>query len=164
MSVYSNYSKLGRVKLPSGTTYALVDVDGRGMLAPDFEATGVYTANDYVIYEDDLYRSNGAFGPAAWDATKFTKVSVSSEFKAVWASITNGIHYRGYTTTSLYDGATTNPITVNGVNINVIAGDLVVEDPSTYSTGVAYTKGEYVVYSSNLYTVLESITAANNTA
>lgn len=163
MSVYSNYSKLGRVKLPSGTTYALVDVDGRGMLAPDFEATGVYTANDYVIYQDDLYRSNGAFGPAVWDATKFTKVTVSSEFKAVWSSITGGIHYRGYTTSSLYDGSTTNPIIIGGSAVTVVAGDLVVEDPAAYATNTAYNKGEYVIYDNKIYNVLESITAVANT-
>lgn len=163
MSVYSNYSKLGRIKLPSGTTYALIDVDGRSMIAPDFDATGTYRSGDYVIYEDDLYKCNvNNFGPAAWDGTKWVLVTVGSELKSVWGSITGGIHYRGYTTSSLYDGATTNPIIIEGSAVTVTAGDMVVENPPTYATGVAYTQGQYVTKSDIIYIVLESITAANN--
>ena len=164
MSIYSNYSFLGRVKLPSGTTYALIDVDGRGMLAPDFSTSASYTGNDYVIYNSDLYKCNvSTFGPAAWDSTKWTKVTVSSELKGIWSALTGGIHYRGYTTTSLYEGATTNPIIVDGNSYTAVAGDMVIETPPAYATGVAYTAGQYVVKSDVIYIILESISAANNT-
>ena len=65
MALYHNYSKLGRVKLPNNTIYALIDVDGRAMLAPEFSAEASYNAGDHVIYNDDLYRFDSAHAAGA---------------------------------------------------------------------------------------------------
>lgn len=54
MAVYADLSKLGRVQLPSGTVYALVDVDGRSMIAATYSTSASYDTGDYVIYGDNL--------------------------------------------------------------------------------------------------------------
>ena len=41
-------------------------------------------------------------------------------------SIEGGIHYRGITTTALTDGATTNPITIDGSSFTAQSGDIVI--------------------------------------
>jgi hypothetical protein len=40
------------------------------------------------------------------------------------SAIAGGLHFLGETTTALSDGATTNPITINGSSVSVKAGDL----------------------------------------
>ena len=41
------------------------------------------------------------------------------------ASITGAMHWKGYTTTELVDGSTTNPITIGGESVTCVAGDVV---------------------------------------
>lgn len=174
MAVYSNLAKLGRVKLPSGTTYALIDVDGRSMLAPNFSTSTSYNEGDYVIYGDTLYRFKTDHAAGAWDSDQATPVTVGSEINRVIGLISGGVHYRGKTTTPIHDGSTDNPITVNGGSLTVIDGDMVTLelDPaaspagvaSVYATGTAYSVGTYLKNGSDYYYVKEAVTAQENTS
>ena len=47
-------------------------------------------------------------------------------------AVEGGIHYRGVTTTALTDGATTNPIVIDGESVNVNTGDLVIYHTTSY--------------------------------
>lgn len=47
-------------------------------------------------------------------------------------AISGGIHFRGETTTALTDGATTNPITINGNSYTAVSGDLVLYDEKEF--------------------------------
>ena len=162
MGLYSDLPKLSRVKLPSGTTYALIDLDGRSLLAGNYSSAASYNTGDYVIYNDNLYLCTGST-TGTWDPTKWSSVTVSSELKQLKQSIAGGIHFRGYTTTSLKEDSTTNPILINGSSYTAEAGDLVIETPPAYATNTAYSVGEYVTYSSAYYEITADITAANNT-
>ncbi len=53
--LYHDLPKLARVKLPSGSEYALIDYNGREMIAPIFDPASTYNVGDYVVYEDQLY-------------------------------------------------------------------------------------------------------------
>ena len=48
------------------------------------------------------------------------------------SSITGAMHWAGITTTALTDGATTNPIVINGENYTAKSGDVVAIDGDTY--------------------------------
>lgn len=159
---YHGLAKLGRVQLPSGTSYALIDYNGRELIAPIFATSASYAVGDYVIYSDELYIATAAHS-GAWNADHFSKVTVGSELKSIKASISGGIHYRGHTTSSLYEGATTNPIIINGASYTAVAGDMVILDPPAYATAKAYAAGEYVTNSGIIYQVTEAITASANT-
>ena len=175
MASYASLPILGRVKLPNNTVYALVDVDGREMIAPTFASTASYSAGDYVIYRDpsadpavdNLYVFNAGH-TGAWTGNDVTQVTVTSEIKRALETISGGIHYRGKTTSKLYEGSTLNPIIINGSSTPVEAGDMVTEDvPNvavTYATGTAYAKGDYVKYGNAYYQVNTAITAAQNTS
>ncbi len=129
MSTLSSLSKLSQIKLPSGTTYAIIDADGRAMIAPKYATGTAYDVNDYVIYNDDLYRVTAAITSTAntsWSDITKSAATIGGELKSIKTSLTTGIHYRGYTTTALTDGATTNPITINGNSYTAVAGDLVI--------------------------------------
>lgn len=168
MAQYDELAKLGRVKLPSGTTYALIDVDGRAMLAPNFSTAVAYSAGDYVIYQDDLYRFDTAHAPGPWDPTQVTQVQVGQELKRIIGLISGGVHYRGKTTTPIHEGSTDNPITINGGSVTVIDGDMVTLDlnnvASTYATGTAYPVGTYLKNGNDRYYVKTAITATENTS
>lgn len=160
---YHGLAKLGRVQLPSGNTYALIDYNGRELIAPMFSASGEYVVGDYVVYDDDLWRCSAAHSGAAWNADHFEQVTVGSELRRIESAISGGIHYRGHTTSSLYDGSTTNPIIINGSPWHAIAGDMVIEEPPEYSTGRAYASGEYCTNDGIIYQVTEAISASDNT-
>lgn len=174
MAVYSDLAKLGRVKLPSGTTYALIDVDGRAMLAPNFSTSTSYNEGDYVIYGDTLYRFNTDHAAGAWNSAQADSATVGSELNRIIGLISGGVHYRGKTTTPIHDGSTDNPITVNGGSLTVIDGDMVTLelDPnaspagvaSVYATGTAYSAGTYLKNGSDYYYVKEAVTANENTS
>lgn len=170
MAIYSTLAKLGRVKLPSGTEYALIDVDGRAMLAPDFSASASYNAGDHVIYGDNLYRFDSAHAAGTWIGTDATQVTLDTEVKRIEGLIAGGIHYRGKTVTPLYDGATTNPISINSASYTAESGDLVIFDIehatiASYAVNTAYPnvhtylKNDGIVYITNA-----AITAEENTS
>ena len=167
MASYSTYSKLGRVKLPNNNTYALIDKDGRAMLASDYDTSASYSIGDHVIYQDDLWRCK-APTTGAWDSTKWELTTVDAELKNLAAEVTGGIHYRGKTSTALYDGCTTNPITISGNSYTAETGDLVILDLSsvavTYAVSTAYSAHQYLVNSGKYYITNAAITAGENTS
>lgn len=169
MAIYGNYDKLGRVKLPNNNIYALIDVDGRALIAPKFSDEATYLQGDHVVYNDNLYRAKTDIATAgAWDSTKWDNVTVDTELKRLESIISGGIHYRGKTTTSLFDGATTNPITIDGESCIVIVGDLVILDlatvSSSYAIGVAYPINQYIKNDNLYYIVDTAITSTENTS
>ena len=167
MAIYANLPKLGRTQTPSGNTYALIDVDGRSILAPNFSSQAEYLVGDHVIYNDDLYRCK-ANTTGDWNASKWDNVTIDTEIKRLEGIITGGIHYRGKTSTGLYDGAVTNPVTINGESYTAINGDLVIVGLSsvavTYSENTAYDNHTYIVYGGTYYISNETITAVENTS
>ena len=174
MAIYSDLSKLGRVQLPPsggqsvGPIYALIDVDGRLMLAPKFSTESSYSIGDHVIYNDNLYRAKANVAAGAWSSSSWDNVTVDSEIKRLEGLIGGGIHYRGKTTTALYDGATTNPITIGGNSYTALSGDLVILDlanvASTYATATAYAIHTYIVNGGIYYITNAAITSSENTS
>ena len=55
-----------------------------------------------------------------------------SDIADIQRAISGGIHFRGETTTALTDGATTNPITINGESYTAVSGDLVLYDEKEF--------------------------------
>lgn len=55
-----------------------------------------------------------------------------SDIADIQRAISGGIHFRGETTTALTDGATTNPITINGESYTAVSGDLVLYDEAEF--------------------------------
>jgi hypothetical protein len=180
MSSYYNLAKLGRVKLPTNTEYALIDADGRAMIAPYYALASAYSEGDYVImtgltgtnakYNDNLFRakkdisSGTAFSVSDWE-----QVTIGSELGIIRESIKGGVHYRGKTSTPLYDGATTNPIVINGDSYTAEAGDLVIFDLFKISRNISYLQhipysvGTYISNGGQYY-VTTDITAEENSS
>ena len=172
MAIYADLAKLGRVQLPGSpaTTYALIDVDGRAMLAPNFSSSASYEQGDHVIYGDNLYRAKTAIVAGAWNSANWDQVTVDTEIKRLEGIISGGVHYKGKTATALYDGATTNPISIGGASYTAEAGDLVIVDlsasgvASAYATSVAYAIHTYIVNNGIYYITNAAITSGENTS
>ena len=153
MASYKNLAKLGRTELPSGTTYTLIDLDLREMIAPNFNAEASYEVGDYVIYDvvgtdDSLYRFTSAHPAGAWNSADVELVVVGNELKRISKTIVGGITYRGKTTSMLYDDCTINPITIGGNSYTAVSGDLVKVDRANtalaYATNTAYAEHTYI--------------------
>lgn len=168
MAIYSNLSKLGRVKLPSNTEYALIDVDGRAIIAPNFSVEASYDIGDHVIYEDNLYRFKAEHAAGAWNSAHVDQVTVDTEIKRLEGIMAGGVHYRGKTSTALYEGAITNPISIGGAQYTAESGDLVLVDRNsvalTYATGTAYSANTYIKNDGLYYITNAAITAGENTS
>lgn len=138
MSTYAKTAKLARIKLPSGTTYALVDQDGREMIASKYASGVAYSKGSYVWHSDPsvgeqgidgLYRINNditATNNTGWTVMSVTSITVGEELKAIKAAIVNPMHYLGKTTTALSDNATTTPITINSKQVTPASGDITI--------------------------------------
>lgn len=134
MATLNNLAKIYKIKLPSNVTYAIIDLDGRAMIAENYTQGVAYQANTYVIYQDNFYRITSDITVAdniGWSAVEKTLVTIGSELTALRNFLTTGIHYKGKTTTPLYDEATTNPIVINGEDYTAVEGDLVIYDDGT---------------------------------
>lgn len=179
MSSYYNLAKLGRVKLPTNTEYALIDADGRAIIAPYYALASAYSEGDYVImtgltgtnakYNDNLFKAKRDISAGtAFSISDWEQVTVGSELGIIRESIKGGIHYRGKTSTPLYDGATTNPIVINGDSYTAKAGDLVIFDlyklsqSFPYAARVAYSAGQYINNNGQQYYVTTDITVEEN--
>ena len=55
-----------------------------------------------------------------------------ADIEDIKSSITGAMHWAGFTTTALTDGATTNPIVIDGENYTAKAGDVVAIEGDTY--------------------------------
>ena len=164
--IYSNLPKLARIQLPTGTEYSLIDIALREMTAPQFasDSGAAYGVNDMVIYQNELYICTGATTGGTFTPAKWSKVTISSELKNLKEQIAGGIHYRGYTTTSLYEDCTTNPIIIGGASYTAETGDMVIEDAPAYAIDRAYHDGEFCTHSGVIYQFTEDVTAAQNTS
>lgn len=129
-------ANLSKVKIPNDTTtYYVIDENGRTMIATNYTISVAYEEGDYVIYNDNLYKITANISAAnntAWSAVTASGTSVGAELKAIKTAMSTGIHYRGTTTTALSDGATTNPIQINGQDYTAVAGDLVISGEYEY--------------------------------
>lgn len=76
------------------------------------------SGNSYYI-EDNEVRS--WIGDGATSGAEKRLADVESEV----AKLSNATHWLGVTTTSLTDGSTTNPITINGESVTAVSGDIV---------------------------------------
>ena len=122
-------ANISKVKLPDNNTYLLADENGRKMIATDYATGTAYSANDFVIYDNSLYKITAditAANNTAWSVVSKSGTSIGVEINAIKTAMSTGIHYRGTTTTALADGSTTNPITINGESYTAVAGDLVI--------------------------------------
>lgn len=129
-------ANLSKVKIPNdNTTYYVIDENGRKMIATNYTTGVAYSEGDYVIYNDNFYMVTAnitAANNTAWSAMTASGTSVGAELKAIKTAMSTGIHYRGTTTTTLTDGATTNPIQINGQDYTAVAGDLVISGEYEY--------------------------------
>ena len=165
------------IKMPSNTTYKIVDTDGRLAICKCWAAGSNYALNELVwvidpeLGIDAIYECiQATTGDASWTQaqSKFRLVTLSQVYGEILEKLTGGIHYIGKTTSDLYEGATTNPITVNGATKQAVAGDLVILDPADYTTGVAYSANHFIEVTSGdnqgIYIVTSDISAAENTS
>ena len=76
------------------------------------------SGNSYYI-EDNEVRS--WIGDGTTSGAEKRLADVESEV----AKLSNATHWLGVTTTSLTDGSTTNPITINGDSVTAVSGDIV---------------------------------------
>ena len=124
---------ISKVKLPcDANIYEIVDRKGRAMIAGNFDSATPYASGDYVIYNDKLYEFINPHS-GAWDANDVVETTATDEIKQLKNTISGGVHYIGVTTTKLYDGCTTNPVTINGSQVTALRGDLVI---FTLQTGI----------------------------
>lgn len=142
MGTLYDKTKISQVKLPGGETiYRFEDKDLREMVYARIYAVGVaYSANQliYVATEDSLYKAkvditaaqNTSLDDLKAAPAKVEATTITGEIEARYNELKNliegGVHYRGYTTTALVDGATTNPITIDGASYTALSGDLVI--------------------------------------
>lgn len=184
MATYADKLKIARVQLPNGTEYALIDQDLREMVALPFNASSAYLAGDYVINptDDSLYRFVQNKEAGAWSSASVEKVQVGSEFKRLSSLIAGGIHYRGKTTSPLYDGATSGTpesdfptILINGAAYAPESGDLVIlglntTSYSNYTDLIGRPLQEHLYFYNvesgvtTYYYVIADITAQENTS
>jgi len=173
-SLYYNLAKLGRVQLPGGTSYALIDYNGRELIAEVFSANASYEEGQYILYSSDgfgseLFQFTQAHPAGAWNSAHVRgPINVGGELNRLEGLIAGGIHYRGKTSTALYDGATTNPITINSVSYTAEQGDMVIVDRSAvkvdYATGTAYAIHTYILNGGIYYITNAAITSTENTS
>ena len=76
------------------------------------------SGNTYYIKDDDVrtWVGNGTGSGAEYRITSL---------ETAVAALSNATHWLGITTTSLEDGSTTNPITINGESVTAVSGDIV---------------------------------------
>ena len=175
-SLYYNLAKLGRVQLPSGTEYALIDYNGRELITEIFNPEASYTAGDYILYSADgfgseLFRFTTNKAAGAWDSTKVQgPLTVGDELGRLEDLISGGVSYIGKTTTQLHDGDTSPVVTIGGSSYTASAGNMTIVDRSgasiNYTLNTAYNKGTYIKYGSpyTYWIVNDDITSTENTS
>ena len=172
--LYYNLAKLGRVQLPGGTSYALIDYNGRELIAEIFNANTSYDEGEYILYSPDgygseLFQFTQAHPAGVWNLQHVRgPINVGEELNRLESLIAGGIHYRGKTSTALYDGAPTNPITINGASYTAEQGDMVIVNRSAvkvdYAIGTAYEVHTYILNDGIYYITNAAITSTENTS
>lgn len=151
--LYHDLPKLARVQLPSGTSYALIDYNGRELIAPIFNTSIAFASGDYVIYQDELYQFTSAHAAGVWNVNQVRgPITVGDELNDLRNAIAGGVHYIGKTTTPIYDGYTTPIIIINGSSVTASTGDMVILDVinSNIAT-ILPSGGDYSIQKNNYY-------------
>lgn len=76
------------------------------------------SGNSYYIEDNEVREW---IGDGSTSGAEKRLADVESEV----AKLSNATHWLGVTTTSLTDGSTTNPITINGESVTAVSGDIV---------------------------------------
>ena len=150
---------ISKIKI-GGTVYKLKDAQLRAALGiVDYAANTAYSKGDYLYYNGNLYIVNADI--TAGDNTQFSDLSTSAldvnadinaKYNELKGLIAGGVHYRGKveeSQTTLYDGASTNPIAIQDgsggyITYTAVAGDLVIQDEYTSGGTGEYYAQEYI--------------------
>ena len=84
------------------------------------------SGNTYYIKDYDVTNWIG-------DGTTSGAEKRLSDAESAIAALSNATHWIGITTTTLTDGSTTNPITINGQSVTAVSGDIVQDSGSPAS-------------------------------
>ena len=105
---------ISKITLPSGTTYDIKDATARSDLALKADiASPAFTGTPTA--------------PTATAGTNTTQIATTAFVATAISNVlSGGVTFRGETTTTLTDGSTTNPITINGNSYTAVQGDLVI--------------------------------------
>lgn len=87
-------------------------------LTPTVKEVTLPTGNSYYLKDEDVRNWIGT-GSSSGAEYRIT------ELEEAVAALSNATHWLGITTTSLEDGSTTNPITINGESVTAVSGDIV---------------------------------------
>lgn len=82
------------------------------------------SGNSYYIADDEVRDWIG-------DGTTSGAEKRLSDAESAIQALSNATHWIGVTTTALSDGATTNPITINGESVTAVSGDIVQDSNGT---------------------------------
>lgn len=87
-------------------------------LTPTVKEVTLPSGNSYYLKDEDVrnWIGTGSDGKAE---------ERISDLETAVAALSNATHWLGITTTSLSDGSTTNPITINGASVTAVSGDIV---------------------------------------
>ena len=93
------------------------------VLTPTIKEVTLPSGNTYYLKDADV---------RDWIGTGSTSGAEYriSELEDEVAKLSNATHWLGITTTSLSDGSTTNPITINGQSVTAVSGDIVQDSNS----------------------------------
>ena len=86
---------ISKIKTLDGTTYDIKDSVGRSSIAHTFNEADSYSANDYVYYENQLYKCVTAH-TGSWNAEHFIETTVGDELNSKLTGLT--ILSYGYST------------------------------------------------------------------
>lgn len=87
-------------------------------LTPTVKEVTLPSGNSYYLKDEDVRNWVGT-GSSSGAEYRIT------ELETAVAALSNATHWLGITTTSLEDGSTTNPITINGASVTAVSGDIV---------------------------------------
>lgn len=99
-----------------GVTYGGGDCANQN-LAPEFSESSTYAVDDYVIYQDDLYKCTIAVSTAgSWDDTKWTRANITDEMGGSSVSALEDLTDVDITNPAANDTIKWNPITLKWEN------------------------------------------------
>jgi len=87
-------------------------------LTPTVKELTLPSGNSYYLKDEDV---RNWIGTGSSSGAEYR----ISELEEEVAALSNATHWLGITTTSLEDGSTTNPITINGESVTAVSGDIV---------------------------------------
>lgn len=88
------------------------------VLTPTIKEVTLPSGNTYYLKDEDV---RNWIGTGSSTGAEYR----ISELEDAVAALSNATHWLGITTTTLTDGSTTNPITINGESVTAVSGDIV---------------------------------------